>query len=67
MTILIHKCKFVNNIMQAKGMHFISLRPAIEDGTARLTPVRQSCRNTSVKLSCSTPNANHVVTCNLFS
>ena len=65
MTILIHKCKFVNNIMQ--GMHFISLRPAIEDGTARLTPVRQSCRNTNVKLSCSTPNANHEVTCNLFS
>ena len=65
MTILIHKGKFVNNIIQ--GMHFISVRPAIEDGTARLTPVRQSCRNTSVTLPCSTPNAHHAVTCNLFS
>ena len=31
-----------------QGMHFISVRPAIEDGTARLTPVRLSYRSTSV-------------------
>ena len=57
MTIFIHNGKFVNNIR--RGMHFVSVGPAIEDGTTRLTRVDQSCRNTSVKLSCPTPNANH--------
>ena len=37
MTIFIHKGKFVNNIR--RGMHFVSVGPAIEDGTTRLTRV----------------------------